>query len=130
MAKRKRAEWRLDGKLPSYRCPRCRGEVLIVVAAEWTAECAACGAWRKDQMVDFKWVETSLGGCWSTENLAVMDEVPSLLASMAPIWLAEELRLMATYSAEERKAKWDARVKALEGERAMRAADKGRTVNG
>ena len=102
----------------------------MIVSNEWLAECAECGVWRKEQMADFKWVETSLGGCWSTENLAVIDEHPALLASMAPIWLAEELRLMPTYPVEERKQKWAARVKALEGEREQRAKNKARTVNG
>lgn len=97
--------------------------MLVIVAKEWLAECAQCGVWRKEQMGDYRMAKTAGGReYWLVSNLAVIDEYPALLASGIPIFLDIE--------PAPNRVTWAARERALEQEREMRAANKGRTVNG
>lgn len=77
----------------------------------------------------FRYVENR-GGYWIVGNMAVLDEEPSILASLKPVFLEDEVPILATMPPDQRETFWRGRVLALEGERALRAEDPGRTVYG
>jgi len=73
-------------------------------------------------MGDYR-IKTTPGGkeYWQVSNMEVLDEVPAILASLLPVFLDLE--------PDPTPETWAKRIKALEEERAMRKADKKRTVN-
>lgn len=97
--------------------------LVVVDGKKWQAECDACGTWSKEQMGDYR-IKTTPGGkeYWQVGSMAVLDEVPAILASLLPVFLLDE--------PEPTPETWARRIKALDEERAMRKAQKGRTVNG
>tara|TARA_R110000868_G_scaffold104485_3_gene287640 strand:+ start:213 stop:587 length:375 start_codon:yes stop_codon:yes gene_type:complete len=123
---RKAKLWKLDGKLPRPRCPRCRGDVLVIVDGKnWQAECDACGTWSKEQMGDYRLVVLPTGEeYWSISNILVHDETPTLILSLLPFWTIDEV--VPAPKSED----WERRVRAVREEAEMRAKNKKRTVNG
>jgi len=74
-------------------------------------------------MADYS-IRTTPGGkeYWVVGNLVVLDEVPAILASLLPVFLNVE--------PAPTPETWAKRIKALDEERAMRAAAPKRTVYG
>jgi hypothetical protein len=81
-------------------------------------------------MADYRHAKTSLGECFVVHRMAVVDEHPSLLASLLPIWVEDEWTLLKALPPVARKSLWDGRLLVLEKEPEHRAADKRRTVHG
>ena len=127
---RKKRDWKWDGKIQRPRCPRCREPVLTLIDGVTRYECATHGWQEENAMADYEMLKTSLGECWVVRNMSVVDEVPQLLGSMVPIWLDEEIPRLVSMPEPERKTTWARRVRALDSERAMRAANPKRTVAG
>lgn len=84
---------------------------------------------KEEAKTKFRYVE-SRGGYWIVGNMIVLDEEPSILASLKPVFLEDEVPLLTAMPPDQRDTFWTGRVKALESERELRAADPGRTVYG
>ena len=81
-------------------------------------------------MADYRLQTTSLGEIWIVESMEVLDEVPALLASMLPIFLSDEMPILASLTPEGRASLFKGRLAALASERELRLQDKARTVHG
>lgn len=81
-------------------------------------------------MVDYKLVVTSLGEIWEVGSMEILDEVPAILASMLPVFLTDEMPILASLTQEGRISLFKGRLAALASERELRLQDKARTVHG
>lgn len=78
----------------------------------------------------YRFISTSCGEAIAVHNMIAVDEHADLLASRLPIFLEEELPLLAALPPAQRVLAFAKRATALDKERAHRARDPQRTVYG